>query len=64
MVKTPASTAGGVGSIPGPGTKILRAAWCGQKKIGSTIRLKIRVTGDSRSSPIFLPYPVNPLDLV
>ena len=27
-----ASTAGGVGSIPGPGTKILHAKWCSQKK--------------------------------
>ena len=27
-----ASTAGGAGSIPGGGTKILHAVWCGQKK--------------------------------
>ena len=27
-----ASTAGGVGSIPGQGTKIPQAAWCGQNK--------------------------------
>ena len=26
-----ASTAGGAGSIPGPGTKISHAAWYGQK---------------------------------
>ena len=26
-----ASTAGGMGSIPGLGTKIPHAAWCGQK---------------------------------
>ena len=24
-----AATAGGMGSIPGPGTKILHAGWCG-----------------------------------
>ena len=27
-----AFTAGGPGSIPGQATKILQAAWCGQKK--------------------------------
>ena len=27
-----APTAGGVGSIPGWGTKILHALWCGKKK--------------------------------
>ena len=27
-----ASTAGGVGSVPGQGTRILPAAWCSQKK--------------------------------
>ena len=27
-----ASTSGGMGSIPGLGTKIPHAAWCGQKK--------------------------------
>ena len=32
MVKTPASNAGGAGSIPGRGTKIPHAAWRSQKK--------------------------------
>ena len=31
-VGTPASTAGGMGSISGGGTKISYALWCGQKK--------------------------------
>ena len=31
VVKTLPSTAGGVGSIPGQGTKVLPAAGCGQK---------------------------------
>ena len=26
------STVGGVSSIPGPGTKVLHAMWCGQEK--------------------------------
>ena len=32
MVKTCASTAGGMGLIPGQGTKILHAAQCGQRE--------------------------------
>ena len=32
VVKTHASTARGEGSIPGWGTKILHATWCGPKK--------------------------------
>ena len=32
MVRTPAFTAGGWGSIPGQGTEILEAAWHSQKK--------------------------------
>ena len=32
-LKLHASIAGDVGSIPGPGTKILHAKWCGKKKI-------------------------------
>ena len=31
LVKNPLSNAGGVGSIPGRGTKIPHATWCGQK---------------------------------
>ena len=31
-LKLHASIAGDVGSIPGPGTKILHAKWCGKKK--------------------------------
>ena len=31
-LRLPASTAGGTGLIPGQGTKILHAAWRGQKK--------------------------------
>ena len=30
--KGPAASAGGMGSTPGQGTKILQAAWCLQKK--------------------------------
>ena len=34
MVKTPGlvSNAGGTGSVPGQGTKIPHAVWCGPKK--------------------------------
>ena len=32
LLRLRASNAGGVGSIPGQGTKIPQAAWCGQKK--------------------------------
>lgn len=32
MVKTGGSTAGGAGLLPGPGTKIPKAAWYGKKK--------------------------------
>ena len=32
MVRTPRFTAESPGSIPGRGTKIPQAAWCGQKK--------------------------------
>ena len=32
MVNPHASTAGGMGSIPGQVTKILHALWCGKKK--------------------------------
>ena len=32
MVKTCASTAGGMGLIPGQGTKTLHAAQCGQRE--------------------------------
>ena len=31
-----ASTAGGLGSIPGQGTKIPQAAWCGKKQTNKT----------------------------
>ena len=36
MVKTPGlvSNAGGTGSVPGQGTKIPHAVWCGPKKKG------------------------------
>ena len=33
VVKTPPSNAGGVGSIPGQGTKVPHAAGCGQKSL-------------------------------
>ena len=32
VVKTPRFHAGGAGSIPGQGTKISYATWCGKKK--------------------------------
>ena len=32
VVESPPSTAGGLGSIPGRGTKIPHAVWCGQKQ--------------------------------
>ena len=32
MLRLHASNAGGAGSIPGRGTKIPHAVWCGQKK--------------------------------
>ena len=32
MLKTPASTIGGMGLIPGWGSKILHAIWQGEKK--------------------------------
>ena len=34
LLRHRASTAGGTGSIPGQGTKILHAAWYGRKKRG------------------------------
>ena len=32
MIVTPAGNAGGMGSIPGQGTKISHVAWCSQKR--------------------------------
>ena len=57
VVKTPlrASTAGGTDSIPGQGTKIPHAAWCGQKiktkekeKKGVSIFFSRNITGQNR----------------
>ena len=45
VVKTPASTAGGTGSIPGQGTKIPHATWHSQKK-------KINRTGNEEEIKI------------
>ena len=48
------STAGGTGSIPGWGTKILHATWCGQKKI----KLKKKETLSGQSDLLLrLTYP-------
>ena len=38
MVKNPPSNAGNVGSIPGWGTKIPHATWCGKKKKKKTLK--------------------------
>ena len=40
MVKSLSSNAGSTGSIPGQRTKILHAAWCGQKKKKKFKKLK------------------------
>ena len=40
-LRLPASTVGGMGSIPGRGTKILHAAWRSQKKAWGKIRRDI-----------------------
>ena len=42
VVKTVSSTAGGIGSIPGQGSKILQDAPCGQKKIKTKPRTIIK----------------------
>ena len=44
-----ASTAGGMGSIPGQGTKIPQAAWCGQRK--KKRRKEISFQSPSLNSP-------------
>ena len=72
-----ASTAGGTGSIPGQGTKILQATWRGQKKkkmrsikttlenclAGSGKAEPMRTTRTCNFSPGYVPKDVHPQEL-
>ena len=48
-----ASTAGGTGSIPGPGTKIPHAMWCSQKKKGHPLVIHSKSKQFLRKSFLF-----------